>query len=942
MAEIDTIIYIGDEGITGGDSTIRPHPSYPYVLGGQAVGHAQLMEEFGRIEPSGADGVTEGEYRPFWDGVEHALTVDSATATTVVVTAMAGLNEFAGREIEVTSGTGAGTVRVVSNTGNAVNGTADAITLTVTPAWDTNPVASDTVTVKGGFVYYYHEASQSTKSLSLTLPPIITTQTRSMGDNWQNPDKNAITPMTTWMNALVKTYGYTGSGFKVLKIANTVGLDDWEAGEVSGEVLYDHVDKMIDFAAYEGDTLKVRACVLDTVFADLSALNLNYESDVLRFIDDFRDQAEVKGITDAATTATATASSTTSVTVSGAGWTVDEFKGRTVRIDAGSQAGELRIVASNTSEKINFYDNTGRIAQDYGPLPSSPGTVAFSILASPLIVLNSPHPGLLADSVTNTLAPAARQAHRHVVAACNNVRVHDWSAANFATSAQGAAVAGDEHYDLPSMIAGGYTIHSTIQAFYTQQPTALPGAAIPVVAMIGTSQMVCPNVTSPLLTLAGQKSYVGTSGTTMPGVWIWDNETETVVPYDVSTVGATFGTVSPGTFGQEASMARDLVRDQFPNGVVIFKFAEGAIALTSETDGLSSGYVEKDGDKWNTIALQWSKFKQACIRDIDRSPDTIANVIDLGENDLHTDATTEAFETKAPQFVDDFRELTQTRVDGSVIPTVWMQGPPSLTSVDGGSALHDAAYRDRYRAKVAELPELKERLVIVTNDGPADYELQRDDDIHYGHEANHDIGREYARLIIEQFNLVEGGDSEESTEAAALVVETGAGLTDANSFTSVADADSYFLHLDNPEVWTSASTAEKEAALRQATTYLQDKYGGSWRGSQSSSTQALAWPRGGVTDANTGFGYDSDEMPRGLRDATAEVSLRRLQGVSLRPDIGAGTDGISASSISIGPISINDTFAGTQASYPRFPEVESKVRPLLSSTPGGVIVRVTR
>lgn len=53
----------------------------------------------------------------------------------------------------------------------------------------------------------------------------------------------------------------------------------------------------------------------------------------------------------------------------------------------------------------------------------------------------------------------------------------------------------------------------------------------------------------------------------------------------------------------------------------------------------------------------------------------------------------------------------------------------------------------------------------------------------------------------------------------ALIVEDGTGLADAESYLSVADADTY--HADrNNEAWQDYSTAEKEAALRKATQYI--------------------------------------------------------------------------------------------------------------------------
>ena len=74
----------------------------------------------------------------------------------------------------------------------------------------------------------------------------------------------------------------------------------------------------------------------------------------------------------------------------------------------------------------------------------------------------------------------------------------------------------------------------------------------------------------------------------------------------------------------------------------------------------------------------------------------------------------------------------------------------------------------------------------------------------------------------------------------ALVVEDGTGLSTAESYISVADADTY--HSDRGNALWTGTDAVKEEALRQATEYLDATY--DWKGSISLTTQALNWPRG--------------------------------------------------------------------------------------------------
>lgn len=106
----------------------------------------------------------------------------------------------------------------------------------------------------------------------------------------------------------------------------------------------------------------------------------------------------------------------------------------------------------------------------------------------------------------------------------------------------------------------------------------------------------------------------------------------------------------------------------------------------------------------------------------------------------------------------------------------------------------------------------------------------------------------------------------------APIVETGAGLADADALVSVAFVDAYFL-AKGSTTWTGTDTL-KEAAIRRATAFMSDGY--TWAGYRSKNRdQALAWPRSGVIDAE-GNGIDSDEIPIEVKRATAEIALREL------------------------------------------------------------------
>jgi hypothetical protein len=117
----------------------------------------------------------------------------------------------------------------------------------------------------------------------------------------------------------------------------------------------------------------------------------------------------------------------------------------------------------------------------------------------------------------------------------------------------------------------------------------------------------------------------------------------------------------------------------------------------------------------------------------------------------------------------------------------------------------------------------------------------------------------------------------------AFVVETGAGLSTANSFASVAAADSYVAER-GIDGWASLPTASKEAALVKATDYLEASYRASWDGFRVSGTQALSWPRSDVIVDE--FPVPANIVPLVVVNACIEMALRAVAGTTLIEDQG--------------------------------------------------------
>lgn len=170
----------------------------------------------------------------------------------------------------------------------------------------------------------------------------------------------------------------------------------------------------------------------------------------------------------------------------------------------------------------------------------------------------------------------------------------------------------------------------------------------------------------------------------------------------------------------------------------------------------------------------------------------------------------------------------------------------------------------------------------------------------------------------------------------ALVVETGAGLPNADAYISVADADAYFA-ARGMTLWadSSFSDTEKEACIRRATDFMLGAYRGAWAGRRRFSAQALDWPRIDVPNPDMiGEYFPNDQVPREVVRACAELAWRAAFG-ELAEDKTRGVlrEKIDTIEVEYDPHSPEGT---------RFPVVAMLVRPYLNSIASSGQIRLVR
>lgn len=126
------------------------------------------------------------------------------------------------------------------------------------------------------------------------------------------------------------------------------------------------------------------------------------------------------------------------------------------------------------------------------------------------------------------------------------------------------------------------------------------------------------------------------------------------------------------------------------------------------------------------------------------------------------------------------------------------------------------------------------------------------------------------------------------------------GATDANSYCTVAEANTYHDSHLRPADWTAADTSTKTIGLIMATRVMDAMF--DWAGQVSTDTQALMWPRVGVLKRNLVQNVDHQIIPIELKNAVAEFA-RNLIATDRVADSDIETQGIT--SLTAGPISLS-------------------------------------
>ncbi len=144
--------------------------------------------------------------------------------------------------------------------------------------------------------------------------------------------------------------------------------------------------------------------------------------------------------------------------------------------------------------------------------------------------------------------------------------------------------------------------------------------------------------------------------------------------------------------------------------------------------------------------------------------------------------------------------------------------------------------------------------------------------------------------------------------AAEMVVETGSGLVDANSYQTLSGASGYFERVGVLDEWEGFTEDEQATFLVSGCLFIERR----WRlaGYRTTSGQSLHFPAIGAFDVERNILWDEDQVPSPVPEAQCEYALLASRGVDLWPPADPSQRGaITQRSETIGPHSESFTYA---------------------------------
>lgn len=164
----------------------------------------------------------------------------------------------------------------------------------------------------------------------------------------------------------------------------------------------------------------------------------------------------------------------------------------------------------------------------------------------------------------------------------------------------------------------------------------------------------------------------------------------------------------------------------------------------------------------------------------------------------------------------------------------------------------------------------------------------------------------------------------------AVTIDATAKGASANSYRTLAEAETFFEGRLDADDWDDAAEDLKNRALVQATNRLEQEQ---FEGIKTTAAQRLKWPRMGLVDER-GDSVDADTVPERVMDAQCDLALAMLGGDMLAD---TGLEGFE--SVKVGPL---DVVPRHQSRVGGLPENVRRELVLWLSTPSTLNVTLER
>ena len=177
----------------------------------------------------------------------------------------------------------------------------------------------------------------------------------------------------------------------------------------------------------------------------------------------------------------------------------------------------------------------------------------------------------------------------------------------------------------------------------------------------------------------------------------------------------------------------------------------------------------------------------------------------------------------------------------------------------------------------------------------------------------------------------------------AAEINATVGAADANSYITLAEAQTYADGDIDAVEWYAASTDQRTRALITATRNL-DLVG--FVGTRSTSTQALAWPRTGFT--TTEKTYADDEIPTEIKLATWELAKNLVRDMVVAGQVAGSTPlipgipnaGLKRVKLDVMEVEWKPDYQAPITPLKALPQLQQLLNELILNTPGQTIAVV--